>query len=167
MEFPVIVEEAKDHIVGDEQGSCADDPTQDTVVFADDGVLHRIRERQQDDQVKWIELDELALSGEPETDHQEGINDDRPKDLFRQGKSDDEHIFPNVVHNRIASSGRPHGFYQSWCVLVIRERGERNMRGSALKVERSGGGRPVCWYTHSFATLSYSLPYKGFRVSYD
>ena len=105
----MIVEEANDEVVGDEQGSSTDDSAQDTVVFSDDGVLHGVRERQQDNQVERIELDEFALPGEPEADHQEGINDDRAKDLFRQGKPHDEHIFPSIVHNRIASLGCPRG----------------------------------------------------------
>ena len=85
VEFAVIVEEANDQIVGDEQGSSADDSAQDAVVFAYDGVLHSVRERQQDDQIEWIELDEFAFPGEPEANYQENINDDRPQNLFRQG----------------------------------------------------------------------------------
>jgi len=110
IQFSVIVKEANHKIVGGEQGSSADNSAEDAVVLSDDGVLHRVRKRQQYDQVKWIELDEFALPGEPQADDQEGINDDRPKDLFRQGNSDDEHIFPNIVHSWIASSGCPHGF---------------------------------------------------------
>ena len=106
----MVVEEANDQIVGDEQGSSADDSSQDAVILADDGVLHGVRQSQQDDQVKRVELDEFAFAGEPEANYQKRVDENWAKDLLRQGKSDDEHVFPSIVHNRIASSGCPWGF---------------------------------------------------------
>ena len=116
VELPMVVEEPDYEVVGEQQRSGTDDSAQDAVVFADDGVLHGVRQSQQDDQVEWIELDEFALPREPKADHQERVDDNRPKDFFRQRKSHDEHIFPSVVHNRLpprvpprfmTSAGRP------------------------------------------------------------
>jgi hypothetical protein len=104
VELPVVVEEANDQVVGDEQGSGADQPAEYAVVFPDDGVLHGIGQSEQNDQVERIQLDEFALPGEPKTDYQEAVNDNRPKDFFQQGKSHDEHVFQDIVHCRCASS---------------------------------------------------------------
>src|SRR5229473_3649018 len=42
VELPMVVEKAHDQVVRDEQGSGTDQPAQHAVVFANDGVLHRI-----------------------------------------------------------------------------------------------------------------------------
>src|SRR5437879_8987038 len=100
----MIVKESDDKVVGNEQGSGADKAAQDAVVFANDGVLYGVRERQQNDQIEWIELDEFTFSREPQADHQERVNNDRAEDLLQKRKSHNKHIFPNVVHRAMASS---------------------------------------------------------------
>ncbi len=100
----MIVEEAHDEIVGDEQRSSANDSADDAIILPDDSVLHGIRKSEQNNEIEWIELDEFTFPGEPKTDHQKRINDDRTEDLFQKRKSHNKHIFPSVVHWAMASS---------------------------------------------------------------
>ena len=51
-------------------------------------------------------------------------------------------------------------------VLVAKERGERNTLGMGVKDGLFEGG-PDLWYSHIFATFSYSGAYTGVPLSYD
>src|SRR6185312_5097989 len=52
-----MAEQKPDHeIVDSQHRQRADEPAGERVVVSDDGVLHRIRERQQHDQIKWVQL---------------------------------------------------------------------------------------------------------------
>ena len=77
------VQVADDEPVDDEQRGCADDPAEERVVVADDRVLHRVREQEQDDEIEGVELSHLALPGEAEADEEEDVNEDGAKKLFR------------------------------------------------------------------------------------
>src|SRR5207247_3251123 len=92
----VAVEEADHERVRREQGRGAEQPAGDRVVVADDGVLHGVREREQHDQVEGIELRQLPLAGEPEADHQEGVDDDGPQHLLRDRHAEVEHVAPQL-----------------------------------------------------------------------
>ena len=73
----------------------------DAVVVADDRVLHRVRQRQQDDQIERIELRQLPLAGEPQPDDQEGVDQDRPQDLLGDRQRQREHVVPHLrLHGR-------------------------------------------------------------------
>ena len=97
----VTVEKTDHQIVDYEQGGGADEAAGDAIVVADDGVLDGVGEREENNEVEGIELDEFALAGESETDHQEQVDDNRAENFFEQGKSHDEHVFPDVMrwHN--------------------------------------------------------------------
>ena len=59
------VEESYDARVDQQQSRRADQPAREAVVVANDGVLHGIGQREQHDEIEWVELCELALAGDP------------------------------------------------------------------------------------------------------
>ena len=103
IELPMIIEKAHDKVVSHQQGSGADNATKHAVIVTDDGVLDSIGEREQDDQVKRVELDEFALSRKPQADYQESLYDHGTENFLREREPQYEHILPDVVHCRIAS----------------------------------------------------------------
>ena len=106
LQLLVAVEEADHERVHAEQGRGAEQPARDRVVVADDGVLHRVREREQHDQVEGIELRQLALAGEPEAEHQETVDDDGPQHLLGDRYPEVEHVVPQLrVHVRLLPGG--------------------------------------------------------------
>ena len=78
IEILVLPEEAHDGIVDRQERRGAEDATRHRIVVADDRVLHRVRERQQDDEIERVQLRELALAGETQPDDQERVHQHRP-----------------------------------------------------------------------------------------
>ena len=103
LEFVVTIKKTDHEIVDEQQGSGADQATGDAVIVTDDGILHRIRKGQQNDEVERIKLDQLAFSGESEAHDQERVHNDRPENLLDQGQSQDKHIFPDFMRWHISS----------------------------------------------------------------
>src|SRR5439155_1581799 len=98
----VAVEEADHERVHREQGRRAEQPAGDRVVVTDDGVLHRVREGEQHDQVEGIELRQLPLAREAEADHQEGVDDDGPQYLLGDRRPEVKHVAPQLrIHVRL------------------------------------------------------------------
>src|SRR5438128_2176659 len=98
----VAVEEADHERVRPEQGRRAEQPAGDRVVVTDDGVLHRVREGEQHDQVEGIELRQLPLAREAEADHQEGVDDDGPQYLLGDRRPEVKHVAPQLrIHVRL------------------------------------------------------------------
>jgi len=54
--------------------------------------LHRIREREQHNQVKGIELRQLAFSEDSQEPDEEYVNDNRPRDLFDDRQTKRKHV---------------------------------------------------------------------------
>ncbi|HEX4054644.1 MAG TPA: hypothetical protein VHX86_10305 [Tepidisphaeraceae bacterium] len=99
---PVAMDESDDEIVHKQECGRPEESAGDGVVVADDGVLHRIRQGQQDDQVERIELRQLAFPGQPEADEQEQVHANGAKDFFQDGKLQNEHIVPGDGHAFLA-----------------------------------------------------------------
>jgi hypothetical protein len=86
------VEQADDDPVDAEQRKRSDDASGDGVVVADDGVLHRIREREEHNQIEGVELGELALAEDAEENDERQVDDDRAQNLFKQRELHVEHV---------------------------------------------------------------------------
>jgi hypothetical protein len=69
-----------------ERGRANDAPA-DGIIVTDDRVLHRVRQRQENHEVKRIELGQLPLAGDPHANDQKEVNDDRAKDFSSTGRS--------------------------------------------------------------------------------
>ena len=65
-----------------EQCRRANNSTGQRVVVPDDGVLQRVRQEQQDDEIERVELAKLALSGKPKSDQEEDVHRDRAEQLL-------------------------------------------------------------------------------------
>lgn len=63
----------------------ADEAAAERVVGPDDGVLHDVRDDQEDDEVEGCELSDLALARQPEREQQEEVDDGGSKDLLPDG----------------------------------------------------------------------------------
>ena len=100
-EFFVFEEEADDDVVDDEQRRRADDSAGHAVVVADDGVLHRVRQGEQHDQIQRVQLRQLAFTGDAEPGDQEEIDRDGPQHLFRNGQPENEHVMQRLHHAAI------------------------------------------------------------------
>ncbi|TML67887.1 MAG: hypothetical protein E6G14_10935 [Actinobacteria bacterium] len=76
--------------VEDDEGRDADHRAAERVVDADDRVLHRVGDQEQDDQIEGVLLSELALPHDAEHHDEERVDDDRAQDLLepveRQGE---------------------------------------------------------------------------------
>ena len=88
----VPVQEADHGVVDEQQRRRPDDPAGHRVVVADDRVLDGVRQSQQNDQVERVELRQLALAGQPETDDQERVDQDGAQDLLEHGQAEVEHV---------------------------------------------------------------------------
>src|SRR5262249_22241025 len=85
----------------------ANHPAGDGVVVADDRVLNGVRQRQEHDEVKRVELRQLALAGEPQSDDQKEIDQDRPNHLLGDGNAQREQVTPHfLIGRRIKRAGR-------------------------------------------------------------
>ncbi len=100
VESPVPEEEADDDIVREQERKRTDEASGDAVVIADDGVLHRVRQRQQHDQVERIELCQLALAEYAQQHDEKDINEDRPDDFLEDREVQVEHIVQELVQHR-------------------------------------------------------------------
>src|SRR5689334_1976053 len=89
-------------VIDHEQRGGAKQAADDRIVITDDGILHGIRECQQDDKVKRIQLSQLAFSGQAQAANEKKIDDYRPQDFFRKGNSKPEHIHPDLMHARLS-----------------------------------------------------------------
>ena len=85
-------EEADDEVVHHQQRDGTDQPSGDRVVVADDRVLHRVRQREQHDEVERVELRQLAFAEDAQQHDEEDIDDDRPQDLLQQREVRNEHV---------------------------------------------------------------------------
>ena len=76
------IEDPHQHRVGAEQRRGADHAAQERGVVADDGVLHRVRQHEQDDEVERIELGQHPLARLLEREHQQQVDQHGPNDLL-------------------------------------------------------------------------------------
>ena len=88
----MAVRQSHDGVVDRQQRRGADQPAGDRVVLADDRVLHRVRNRQQHDEIERIELRQLALPGEPQHHDEKRVDDDGPKHFFRDRQRQKKHV---------------------------------------------------------------------------
>ena len=79
-------------MVDDEQRCGADQAAGDAIVFADDRVLHRVREGQQHNQIERIELRQLALARQPQPRDEKEVDDHRAQDFFRDRHPEEKHV---------------------------------------------------------------------------
>ena len=99
IETPVAEEETDDDVVHEQKRERADESAGDGVVVTDDGVLHRVRQRQQHHEIEWIQLRQLALAEDAQEQHQEDIDQNRAQHLLRDGHGQHEHISNDVMHS--------------------------------------------------------------------
>jgi hypothetical protein len=78
----MVVQKSHHEVVNQQQGRSADNPACYRIVVADDGVLHGVGQRQQDHQVKRIELNQFPFSGEPQADDQKPVHHNGPKNFL-------------------------------------------------------------------------------------
>ena len=57
--------------MSEQRGRAPTMPANQRIVIADDRVLHRVRQQEQDDEIERIELRQLAFAGEAESDRAE------------------------------------------------------------------------------------------------
>jgi hypothetical protein len=74
-----------DDVVEQKDDRRADEAAAERVVGPDDGVLHDVRDNQQDDEVEGYELSDLARARQPERQQQEEVDDGGSKDLLPDG----------------------------------------------------------------------------------
>src|SRR5437588_7873379 len=86
IEPSVLEHEAHDDVVCDEQRDRADQPARDAVVAADNRVLHRVRQRQKDDEVEGVELRKLSLAEDAQQKNEHCVDDYRPQNLLEERK---------------------------------------------------------------------------------
>jgi hypothetical protein len=95
----VVVKEPYDHEVEGHEHDGADQSAGDGVVVADDGVLNRVRDRQQDDEIVRVQLRQFALAKKTDEYQQCRIDDQGPEDLLQQRNTGDEHVRPGHEHS--------------------------------------------------------------------
>src|SRR5208282_4261021 len=79
-----------------QQAECADDPSRDGIVISNDRVLHRIRERQQNDEIEWIQLCQFAFAKEAQQQNQYEVDNDRTKQLLNDWKRQLKHVVEDL-----------------------------------------------------------------------
>jgi len=67
-------------------------------IIPPESVLHRVRQRQQHDQIERIELRQFALAENAQQQHQENVDDDRPDDFLDQRNRKGEEVCGDFVH---------------------------------------------------------------------
>src|SRR6185503_13962930 len=77
------IEVAHQQGVDREQRGRADDTAGERGVVADDGVLHRVRQRQQNHQVERVELSQDPLAERAQRDDEQEIDGNRPDDFLQ------------------------------------------------------------------------------------
>ena len=90
---------ADEHSVQQQEGCRPENSTGKRVVLADDGILNRVREEQQYDEIERIQLRQLTLAREAKADQEKGIDDDRPNDFLENRHARVEQIVPDRVHS--------------------------------------------------------------------
>ena len=105
IELLMRVQVPNDDVVDDQQRGGADQAAGDAVVFADDRVLYRVRQREQYDQVERVELRQFALAGEPQADDQEHVNHDGPQDFFGDRQPEDKHVGKQLRVHDVHANG--------------------------------------------------------------
>ena len=172
--------EADDHVVEDQQCRGADHAAEQRVVGADDGVLHGVRDREQDDQVEGVQLRQFPLAGQPQADDEEQVDQHRPHDLLEHA---DRRLRVGADVEEVGQEARVHGGSFREAVLPPSIRREADLlagsHGSQIAGSRDpgsahGDGPPrlqsKTWHTiNSFSTATdivvdgtprriYSLP---------
>jgi len=71
---------------------------------ADNRVLHRVRQREQHDQVERVQLRQFAFAGQPQADDQKDIDQNRPDDFFQNRQIDDKNVIPHRFSKHGAAS---------------------------------------------------------------
>src|SRR6185295_15220100 len=107
----VLEQESHDNIVQREQGDCPDYSAANRIVVSDDRVLNGVRQCQQHNEVKRVELSKLALSRKPEADHQKKVNNHRTQDLLDYRNIEVNNVIPDIrvhflISSRIGDTGR-------------------------------------------------------------
>ena len=89
--FGELEQRAHDEPVDGQQAECADDAASHGVVVADDGVLHRVREREQNHQVERVKLRQFALAKDAQQHHQRQVHDGGTRQLLQDRKRQLKH----------------------------------------------------------------------------
>jgi len=63
VQLAVVIEHPDDHRVDQQQRRRSDDAARERIVVPDDRVLHRVRQQEQDDEIKRVYLRQLAFPG--------------------------------------------------------------------------------------------------------
>jgi len=83
VEIRMTVQKTNDGPVDDYQGGRSDESASERIIWPNDRVLNRIRKQEQHHEIKRVELSELALAGESQTNEKKKLNDDRAEDFLR------------------------------------------------------------------------------------
>jgi len=90
---PGRTEEDADHEpVDGEETEGADDAARDGVVIANDGVLHSVGEREQDDEVEGVQLREFTFAKKAQKQHEHKVYDDRTQQLLEDRNRQMKHV---------------------------------------------------------------------------
>src|SRR5512146_674637 len=100
--------------VDGQEAKCADNASGHRVVFADDGVLYRIREREQHNKIERVQLCQFTLSKQAQQQHQHQVHDDGTGQLFDKRKRHFEHV--------VEDDGMCHGIEDSDLLAGIPDR---------------------------------------------
>ncbi|OLE22319.1 MAG: hypothetical protein AUG49_19385 [Catenulispora sp. 13_1_20CM_3_70_7] len=87
---------ADEQRVHEDQHRRSVDPAGQRVVVADDRVLHDVRQQQHHRQIQGVELRQLPFPGQPQQEHDGGVDQDRAQGLLAVGDSGLEHVMPHA-----------------------------------------------------------------------
>lgn len=89
---PMPEEEPYDHIVHREQGERADQAACYRIVLTNDRILHGVRQGQQHNEIKRIQLRQFTFAKDAQRHDQKAIDDQRAYHLLGDGKREPKHI---------------------------------------------------------------------------
>jgi len=96
LQLPVVIQDAHERGVDDEQHRRADHAADERIVIADDRVLHGVRQQEQHDEIERVELRQFALARQPQPDEEKRIDDQRSNDLLAEADARLEERLPHV-----------------------------------------------------------------------
>ena len=77
--------QAADHIAGDDQRRCADQPAEQRIVGPDNRVLDDVADEQQNDEIERVELRSCSLPAKAEQEQKGRVHHHRPDELLGDG----------------------------------------------------------------------------------
>ena len=82
-----FVRNPADDAVSDDQSACGEDSSGDGVISSIHGVLHRVTQHEQQNEIEGRQLADLAFAGEAQNNHDKNVNDQAAHNEFPPGES--------------------------------------------------------------------------------